>query len=378
MAIIMATLWTSVPAGAAEDSDTALDPAPFTTARANAMGGALSTIANDLDALYYNPAGLGGLGFDTSEPKTPFVRSLVFPYAATTINDTANTVRKEFSAKGGQSDANAGSAIMDANSGRRQFLRATFIPLGLFQGRTAIVPTLDHQIVAIPIPDSPGYVKLRYRTFSGVMVGTSLAGFGNRIALGVSQSIGTIQETYGDFRYVDAVDVDARKEIYAANRKTYKARTTNVGVIVRPQKKLSPSFSIVARNMGNTKNPSSNPAYGPLILEEDLTVGASISPKYKKLHLNAILEASHLTQKRIPAIKKLHAGLELLMGADTSKAPLGLRIGGTEAGISYGAHINLGLIGIEATSFATNIGLGGQRVIERRKSLALFIDVGSF
>lgn len=363
---------------ATEDSDTVLDPAPFATSRANAMGGALSTIANDLDAIYYNPAGLGGLGFDKSELKTPFIKSLVFPYSAVTLNDTANTVRKEFNAKGAQSDANAGSAILDANSGQRQYLRATFMPIGLLQGRTAILPTIDHQIAAVPVADSPGEVKLRYRTFSGVLLGTSVADYASRISIGISQSIGTIQETYGNFQYVDAVDVNARKEIYSANRKTYKAAATNIGMIIRPQRKLSPSFSVVARNMGNTKNRSSNSAYDPLIFEEDLTAGASISPKYKKLHFNAIIEASHLTQKQIPAVKKIHAGLEMLVGGDTGKAPLGLRVGGTEAGVSYGAHVNLGLIGVEAESHATNIGLGGNRVIERRNSLVIFIDVGSF
>ena len=115
-----------------------------------------------------------------------------------------------------------------------------------------------------------------------------------------------------------------------------------------------------------------------MIFDEDLTAGASISPKYKKVRLNAIVEASHLTQKHIAASKKLRAGLEVLVAGDTSKAPLGLRVGGTEAGISYGAHVNLGLIGIEAESHATNIGLSGKRVIERRNSLVVFIDVGSF
>jgi hypothetical protein len=329
VSLVFVVCLASAPATASEESNTVLDSAPFATARASAMGGALSTIANDLDALYYNPAGLGGLGFDKSERKTPFIRSLVFPYSAVSLNDTANTVRKEFDAKGAQSDANVGSAILDANSGKRQYLRATFMPIGLLQGRTAIVPTIDHQIAAVPDTDSPGEVKLRYRTFSGVMVGTSVADYASRISIGISQSIGTIQETYGNFQYVDAVDVNARKEIYSANRKTYKAAATNLGMTVRPQKKLSPSFSLVARNMGNTKNRSSNSAYESLIFEEDLTAGASISPKYKKLHFNAIVEASHLTQKHIAAAKKLHAGFEVLLAGDTGKAPLGLRVGGT-------------------------------------------------
>lgn len=363
---------------AADEQDTVLDPAPFSTARANAMGGALSTIADDLDAIYYNPAGIGGLGFDQSESKAPLTRSLVFPYSAVTLNDSANEVRKDFYSNNAQSDAHAGAAIMDANSGKRQFMRATFMPVGILVGRTVIAQAIDHQIAAVPVTDSPGQVKLRYRTFSGLLVGTSVSDYANRIAWGISQSIGTIQETYGTFQYVDAVDVNARKEIFSENRRTYKAAATNVGLTIRPHKKFSPTFALVARNMGNAKNRSTNDAYDDLIFDEDLTLGASISPKYKKLRMNAAFEASHLTQKRIPAIKKIRAGLEVLVGGDNSKTPFGLRLGGTEAGLSYGAHINLGLIGLEAESHATNIGLNGDRVIERRNSLILFVDVGSF
>jgi hypothetical protein len=363
---------------ASDEQDTVLDPAPFSTARANAMGGALSTIADDLDAIYYNPAGIGGLGFDKTKSKAPLTRSLVFPYSAVTLNDTANTVRKEFNAKSAQSDANAGAAILDANSGKRQFIRATVMPVGILVGRTVVAQAIDHQIAAVPVADSPGAVKLRYRTFSGFLVGTSVSDYANRVAWGLSQSIGTIQETYGTFQYVDAVDVNARKEIFSENRRTYKAGSTNIGMTIRPQKKLAPTFAVVARNMGNSKNRSTNDAYDDLIFDEDLTVGASISPKYKKLRINAVLEASHLTQKHIPAIKKFRAGLEVLVGSDNSKAPFGFRLGGTEAGVSYGTHINLGLIGLEAESHATNIGFGGDRVIERRNSVVLFVDVGSF
>ena len=363
---------------ASDGQDTVLDPAPFSTARANAMGGALSTIADDLDAIYYNPAGIGGLGFDKTKSKAPLTRSLVFPYSAVTLNDTANTVRKEFNAKSAQSDANAGAAILDANSGKRQFIRATVMPVGILVGRTVVAQAIDHQIAAVPVADSPGTVKLRYRTFSGFLVGTSVSDYANRVAWGLSQSIGTIQETYGTFQYVDAVDVNARKEIFSENRRTYKAGSTNIGMTIRPQKKLAPTFAVVARNMGNSKNRSTNDAYDDLIFDEDLTVGASISPKYKKLRINAVLEASHLTQKHIPAIKKFRAGLEVLVGSDNSKAPFGFRLGGTEAGVSYGTHINLGLIGLEAESHATNIGFGGDRVIERRNSVVLFVDVGSF
>ena len=38
-----------------------LDPEPLVTPRANAFGGASRTVAGNVDALYYNPAGIGGM-----------------------------------------------------------------------------------------------------------------------------------------------------------------------------------------------------------------------------------------------------------------------------------------------------------------------------
>ena len=366
-------------AATAEESDTILDDAPFTTARANALGGALSTIAEDLDAIYYNPAGIGGLGFDSSPRKSPFTSTFVFPYAGVSMNQTADTIRKEFSAKGAQSDANAGAAIMDANAGKRQYLRATLMPMGFISGRIAFAPTIDHQIAAVPVPDNPGKVHMRYRTFSGTIIGSSVADYANRISLGVSQTIGTIQETDGAFDYLDFADVEKRKTVLGENRKTYTASTTNVGLTIRLPKKIAPTFAIVARNMGNTKNRATNPADEPLYFNEDLTAGASISPKLGKFgRLNVLVEASHLTQIHVPAIKKLHGGVELLVGGDTGHAPVGIRVGGNEAGISYGMHLNLELIGIEAESHAVNIGVNNNRVIERRTSFISYINIASF
>jgi len=361
------------------DSSTVLDPEPFTTTRANGLGGALSTIADDLDALYYNPAGIGGLGYSNRSPKAPFVRGLYFPYAGGSINANAQSTQKQFNAKGAQNDASAGSAVMDANAGKRQYARASFIPMGLLLGRTAIVPIIDHQIAAVPAVNSPGDVKMRYRTFSGMMLGTSVADNSNRFALGVSQAMGTIQETSGTFKYVDMVDVDKRKAILAQNRATYAAKSTNVGMTIRVPKSVTPTFSVVARNMGNTKNTSSETATEPLVYHEDLTAGFSISPELGKFaRVNMLIEGGYLTQKSMAAKKKIRGGVELLLGGDTGHSVLGVRVGGNDAGASYGAHLNLGLIGLEAESHAVDIGVDNERLIERRGSAIIFINVASF
>jgi hypothetical protein len=379
MAAAIATPIHSLAAETVVDSETVLDPSPFTTSRAAGMGGALSTVADDLDALYYNPAGIGGLGFDGRPDKIPFVRGILFPYAAGSINENASSVQRQLTAKGAQSDASAGAAVMDANSGKREYARASFIPMGFLIGRTAMVPIIDHQIAAVPIADSPGQVKMRYRTFSGAMIGTSIADKANRFSLGFSQSIGTIEETAGTFAYTDMVDVDQRKEILKANRKSYEANAGNVGMTIRIPKSATPTLSIVARNVGNTQNTAKDKSQAPLIYQEDLTAGFSISPSVGRIgRVNMIIENGYLTQKHMAGKKKVRGGVELLLGGDTGKSIFGIRAGGNNAGGSLGLHLNLGLIGLEAETHAIDVGLDNSRLIERRTSGAVYVNVASF
>ena len=361
------------------DSETVLDPSPFSTCRAAGMGGALSTIADDLDAVYYNPAGIGGVGFESQSQKVPPIRGILFPYASVSLNENAKAVDSKFKAAGAQSDASAGAAVMDANTGKRQYARASFIPMGFLIGRTAVVPVIDHQIAAVPVAGAPGQIKMRYRTISGVMLGSSIADHGNRFSLGFSTLMGTIEETAGTFAYTDMVDVEKRKEILKANRKTYESSSSTVGMLFRIPKSITPTLSVVARNVGNSKNLAKDKSQKPLVYDEDLTAGCSISPDVGKIgRFNMIVESGMLTQKHMAGKKKMRGGMELLLGGETGKSLLGLRLGGNNAGGSAGIHLNIGLLGFEAEVHAVDVGVDNDRLIERRASGIVYINVASF
>jgi hypothetical protein len=355
------------------DADTVLCPSPFVSTRAAGMGGALSTLAEGLDALYYNPAGIGGL---RSDPRT---NSLFFPYVGASLNENAGSVRNQFNASQAQRDSSTGAAIIDANEGNRQYARGSIIPIGLLLGRTALVPVLDSQLAAVPNGQNSGQVKLRYRAFTGAMIGTSIADNGNRFSLGISQSVGTIEETMGTYNYVDMVDSYQRKKILRENRNIYAASAANAGMVVRIPKGITPTFSLVARNIGNTKNIAKADGVDPLVFDEDLTAGFSISPRVGKIGVfNLLLESGYLTQKHMAARKKVRGGMELLLGGHNGKSLFGVRAGGNDAGWSAGLHINLGLIGVEVESHAIDIGLNNDRIIERRGSGVVYIDLASF
>lgn len=364
---------------AATDSKTMLDPAPWVSPRANGMAGALSSSSENMDAFYYNPASIGGNSYTGSSEKQPFVRQVFFPRAGLTINENAVKLNNDFTASSAQQHAAAGAAVIKTHDGKRQYARASMSPLGLFLGRFGVAPVMDQQLAAVPKNTDNSDVEFRYRTFSGLLVGGSLSDPKSYLSLGASTSVGTIEETHTTAPYVDMVDVEKRKEILSANKSTYAARGVNVGGLIRLPNKANPTLAVVARDMGNTKN---SPSRGdtPLITQEDLTIGFGLAPAIGKVsRLKFSLEAGYLTDKHQAAGKKLRGGVEWTFGRqEDSRALLGLRAGGNSAGASFGAHLNLGLIGIEASSHAVDIGINNERLIERRNSAVVFVDVASF
>jgi hypothetical protein len=73
-------------------TQTRIEEAPFLSPRAAGMGGALSPLADDLDAAFHNPAGIGGLGWGKTKP--PYVRKLWFPHVGIGANENSAKLYK--------------------------------------------------------------------------------------------------------------------------------------------------------------------------------------------------------------------------------------------------------------------------------------------
>ena len=359
---------------------TMLDPAPWVSPRASGMAGALSTTAENMDAMYYNPAGIGGQSYGGKADKEPFVRQVIFPRVGLSLNSNATSLNSEFSSSGAKTNAETGAAQIKDHEGERQYARAAFTPVGLFLGRLGVVPVIDQQIAAIPQNTDNSDIEFRYRSFSGALIGSSVTDSKGIVSVGVSTQVGTISETYGTIPYTDMVDATKRNAFMKDNEKVYQAKAVNAGLIMRAPNKWSPSVAIVARDVGSTKNLPQKGTTDPLVTQEDLTTGFGVSPQIGKWgRLNLALESGYLTDVHMATSKKIRFGAEILFGhSQDSKALLGLRAGATSAGASFGGHINLGLIGFEVSSYAVDIGVENERVIERRNAASAYVDVASF
>lgn len=351
-----------------------IDEDPIPSPRGAGMADALSTTSDDLDAAFHNPAGIGGLN---QKKGNSVVRKLYFPWVSVSTNKNSQKLYGEVRKEGGANDSAIGKAIVDAQAGDRQYVRADMVG-GLVLGRTIIVPFSDLQIAAASQGNGSNLVDMRYASTSGVGYGFSAQDKDGRISLGYFGYTLNRSETMGSFLYDDIINQDQRKEILADNTTKYKATGHNAGVIWKMGKAGSPTLGVSLKNVGGTKFKAKGGA-ADKVQKQDLTVGFSVSPQVGKFGWwNTVLEAANLADDDTSLVKKYRLGTELSLGGFGSYATFAVRGGYNYAGPSAGLSLNLGLIGLEAGFYTVDVGAGNERVPEQRGVASLYVNVADF
>lgn len=371
--VMMVAVFTSAHA-AAQTADaeqrSVLSRSPWTSARGDAMGGALSTLADESDAPYYNPAGIGGL----QPKKRNFVRTLHFPFFGVGMNENSMGMYKDLWGK--TSDPELAQAVLDANAGKPQYGRVSFVPkLGL--GRFLFVYNYDVQMAAVQPTSSSDLIDTHYRVSSGPGVGYSVTTPDEAFSIGAFVNWNTRKETHADIAWADMDDPNRRKSALSGDASTYSAMATNVGFIWKLAKIASPTLAVVARDAADTKYELKSGDGETYLEQQDLTIGFSLSPQLGKWgRLHWLIEGGRLSDDDVSLRKKFRTGLELTFGSRYGgDAALAIRAGYKDAGASYGLGLNIGLIRLEAAQYAEDIGVGNQRVIERRSVGIITINV---
>lgn len=354
-----------------------LSDTPLQSTRAESMGGAIPTLADDKDALFENPAGIGGMRW--GKQKTPWVKKLYFPWAAASANAASQDLYKEVKNQGAIDDSTVGKAVIDAQAGKRQYARVN-TGLGLVFGRTAVVPFYDTQIAATAKGDGTNLIDFHEISTSGVAYGFSASDKAETFTLGYSGYVVTRSVLAGDLLYDDIIDKDLRKEAMKANTTGYSATGHNVGFNWRMGKAGSPTLGIVMRNAGGTKYKVTKGDGEATTAKQDLTTAFSVSPQVGKTgEFNLSLAADRLLDSDVSFVKKGHLGAELLLwGGSGSYARVALRGGVNAAGGSGGLSFNLGLIGADAGINSVDIGVGNAKVVERRAVGQVYVNVADF
>lgn len=357
-----------------------LDDSLFVSARAAGLGGAMSTLADGIQAPYYNPAAIGGV--DVSEKQTSIVRQLYFPYLGAAANSNMNHTAND-SSQGGSHDRIVGSGLVNAQAGKNHYGRFSGLASITVQ-RFILVQALDEQFSAQRAEGSTTLTHADFRNRSLSGLGLSLVGPAEQLYVGAFMYADSQKLMTGDLTDEQMNAATNHYELISKNSATYKGTPLNLGLTWILAKPLRPTLAIVVRDFGGTKYSAGTlPSGAPgsslpanFIMDQDITVGFSISPKFGASgYWSVLLEAGRLAEYSVALAKKFKASLELSLGGFGSDALLGLRAGLNSVGLSYGMSLNLGLIQLEYSSQAQDIGVANARVLERRHVAVLSFNV---
>lgn len=352
-----------------------IDEGPFPLPRTAGMGGAISPVADDLDAALGNPAGIGGMRW--GKAKLPWIRKLYFPRLGAAANNESQQLSEEVRSSNAMSDKEVGRAIVDAHGGKRQYARAN-IATGLVLGRTILLPFTDHQIAATARGQGSDLIDLRARSLTGAGFGFSATDPAESFALGYFGYGGQRSEAQGAFLYQDFTDRELAAKSLKEKQTNYTGSSHNAGLRFRLHKRWEPTLAIVGKDIGDSRW-AAEAGKEDLVVKQDAVVGFSLSPPVGKTsHLHVVLEAFRLLDPDTSLTKKYRAGFEWSLGGFGSHATLALRGGVAQSGGSAGLQLNLGLIAIEAATEAVDIGAGNQKVIEQRYLGVFHVNVAEF
>lgn len=367
-----------------EDTGTAktvIDEGAFPSARAAALGGSISSMADDFDAAGQNPAGIGGFGFGKGS-KAPLARKVYFPHVSLGANANTYSLHRSASKQDADNDPALAKSLIGAAEGERQYFR-NHVSMGVVFGRFMILPYYDQQLAAVGDADENGDVSsisMRYRTRSGFAFGSSFTDPKGMLSIGFLSNSITQTDVEGDATYDQILEKSQRNSFIKENSAKYTATDNSAGMMWRITEKFAPTLGVTLHHLNGTRFKAAADGVESYTVDQDMAIGFSVTPKNSgDVRISLCVEADRLLQDEVTVGKKFHSGAELRFGGmPGSYAGAALRVGYESAGPSMGLFLNGGLLNVEISSRAVDIGTGNDRVIERRLNGTAYVNVAEF
>jgi hypothetical protein len=380
-------------------------PEHFTPVRPAGMGGAFTAVANDENAVWTNPAGIGRVRKARSR-KTFNVTK--FPNVILGANSASRSFYEGF--KGAQ-DKSVEGILSDAEDlGDKPFYaRAALFPVMLFDaGRNAPMAFGIYSNTtskAVIEKDNPTQARVEAISDLGTVVGFGFTNDSNRFNVGLQvRPIWryAYEETIESSDLLNKVQMKSNVKD-GANKSTglgadfgmmytvadFWYPTVGVAILNLPtgcrDEYLNP-FTEKRETVCGTKYTGdfSNEDALSTVDPTDVRAGIAITPRLtRKMALRFALDVHQLpvasgTQnyglKGIEASKLVHAGAELFFGNPLEIAPVSLRAGYGQGFATMGASLNLGFISLEFASFGRDVSSGAEPVEDRRYMGSLSFD----
>ena len=363
-------------ADAADNLLSKIDEDPISSPRTRAMGGATGTVADDLDAAFNNPAGIGGLR-QKSEAHAPLIRKLYLPAVTVETNANGPALVSDLKNSGASGNSAAGQAVFDSRGNVREYARLNIVT-GMVFGRSMLIPFSDTQIAVTPRGDGSGTIDTHYRNMNGVGYGLSLQNPSGNVSLGYFGYAAERKETDGPLVYSDLIDRSQRSAALRPISKNYSGAGNNFGGIWRMDYEGSPTLGLNVKNAGDTTFKAGNG--DTLVVKQEDQASFSLSPRLgHSAVLNFVAQGNRLEEKKPKANRRYHLGTELLLGKGPgSYSGFALRAGYCDAGGSAGLALHMGMIGLDFSVYSVDISADSSRYVERRGSVMAFLNVAEF
>lgn len=372
------------------DNSILIPPIPmYLGARPLGMGNAFVSVADDENALFENPAGIGY--HDPRNRSKSILKSTSFPNITFATNSfTSNLINDYFNSYQYPSNI-VGQAI--ANSGKNDtvFIRASLFPnivIGGFQLGFLADSHLSGYTTILNSPKTSAYstdtAPLTYdRTFSifnrtqyGPVAGLSIP-ISKNIILGFGTRF-MERKTI-----ISAIEANQNGPIPASTQNvennvnhTYGA-AFDTGILIPIQNKLNPKIGFSFLDVGDTTYKASNSSSFNEVEKMNTKAGLSISPTLSK-NIGSIfsIEEERINDSRVNDRDKIRAGCEFSFGSYTGEnAPFSARIGYGMQTFSAGISLYILFANLDLATYGESAPTSNGNTIDRRYVARLTVEL---
>lgn len=362
----------------------------YLSTRPLGMGNAYVAVADDENALFSNPAGIGYI--DKRDSSKSIIKSASFPNITFSTNSfTSNLIGIYFDSSQQYPSNITGKAIANSSSNDIVFSRLSLFPnivIGRFQlgfladvelnGFTTILssPKLSDFSSSISPITYDRTFSIFYREQLGPVAGFSFQ-ISKNILLGLGSRL-MLRETI-----IDNIEENQNGPITPSLQKAENNRNKtfgyafDTGILIPFQNVLNPKIAVSFLDVGDTTYKAQNSTYSNEIEKMNIKTGVSINPNLSK-NIGAIIsiEANRINDSRINDRDKISTGCEISFGSHKgSKAPFSLRTGYGMRSLSAGMSLDLIFAALEMATYGETVTVNNGYVIDRRYAIKLTVDL---
>lgn len=320
--------------------------------RAMGMGGVITPVVSDGDAVFYNPAALAnvkGINVQLAD-----IDLGVNGMQAYDIAKDASTINNP-STQNGLFGKNLWIEGSDRSS-----VAIPYFGVGYYDEYAATVQL-----------ENPAYpqVDTYFRNDAGLLVGGALPiGPGTSIGVTAKQirRWGGYDQNLGASQLANMQSITSLKSLYPDEGTGYGVDAAFMSTA--QEVALKPTLSIVWQDIGDTSFTQTGGTAPPPRIEQDLIIGTSIGASAAGFGWLLAAEARHLTESDIQTGNKLHVGGEI------SLPFMDLRAGLNQGYFTYGAGFDFYFFRIDAASYGEELGAYPGQQVDNRIQIGLTMN----